>query len=96
MTNLGDSQLVYNGELEGTTQEIEYASRTAQPGQTYHIYSDTQAGLLRLRTISDHPGQACQIRAIQAAEKAQSTELQYLSIGFRGIQRCTETSWLTP
>ncbi len=73
MTNLGDSQLVYNGELEGTTQAIEYASRTAQPGQTYHIYSDNQAGLFRLRTISDHPGQACQIRAIQAVEKAKST-----------------------
>jgi ribonuclease HI len=72
MTNLGHSQLVYNGELEGTTQAIEYASRTAQPGQTYHIYSDNQAGLFRLRTPSDHPGQACQIRAIQAAERAQS------------------------
>jgi ribonuclease HI len=73
MINLGDSQLVYNGELEGTTRAIEYASRTAQPGQTYHIYSDNQAGLYRLRTISDSLGQACQIRAIQAAEKAQST-----------------------
>jgi hypothetical protein len=26
-TNLGDSQLVYNGELEGTTQAVEYASK---------------------------------------------------------------------
>jgi hypothetical protein len=29
MTNLGHSQLVYNGELKGTTQAIEYASKTA-------------------------------------------------------------------
>jgi hypothetical protein len=45
MTNLGDSHLVYNGELEGTTQAIEYVSRAAKPGQSYHIYSDNQAGL---------------------------------------------------
>ena len=28
--NLGESQLVYNGELEGTTQAIEFASREAK------------------------------------------------------------------
>ena len=72
MTNLGDSQLVYNGELEGTTRAIEYASQAAKPGQAYHIYSDNQAGLYRLKTPSDNPGQACQIRAIQAAELAKS------------------------
>jgi ribonuclease HI len=70
MTNLGNSQLVYNGELEGTTQAIEYASRAAKPGQSYHIYSDNQAGLYRLKAPSDNPGQSCQIRAIQAAELA--------------------------
>jgi hypothetical protein len=70
--NIGDSQLVYNGELEGTTRAIEFASRVARPGQTYHIYSDNQAGLYRLKTLSDNPGQACQIRASQAAELAKS------------------------
>jgi len=70
--NLGDSQLVYNGELEGTTQAVEYASRVARPGQNYYIYSDNQAGLYRLKTPSDNPGQACQIRASQAAEIAKS------------------------
>jgi ribonuclease HI len=68
MSNLGHSQLVYNGELEGTTQAIEYASHVAQPGQHFHIFSDNQAGLHRLRTPSDQPGQACQIRAIAATE----------------------------
>ena len=72
MTNLGDSQLVYNGELEGTTQAVEYASKVAKPGQSYYIYSDNQAGLYRLKIPSDNPGQACQIRAIQAAELAKS------------------------
>ena len=46
MSNLGKTQLVYNGELEGATQAIEYASLVAQPGQHFHIYSDNQAGLL--------------------------------------------------
>ena len=57
--NLGDSQLVYNGELEGTTWAIEFASRAAEQGQTYYIYSDNQAGLHRLKTPSDNSGQAC-------------------------------------
>ncbi|PVH68720.1 hypothetical protein DL98DRAFT_554737 [Cadophora sp. DSE1049] len=60
MTNLRDSQLVYNGELERTTQAVEYASKVAKPGQSYYIYSDNQ------------PGQTCQIRAIQAAELAKN------------------------
>jgi ribonuclease HI len=70
ITNLGDSQMVYNGELEGVTQAIEYASTIAKPGQLYSIYSDNQAGLLRLKTPSDKPGQACQIRAIEATQVA--------------------------
>jgi ribonuclease HI len=70
--NLGDSQLVYNGELEGTTRAVEFASRVTKPGQTYYIYSDNQAGLYRLKTPSDNPGQACQIRASQAAKLAKS------------------------
>jgi ribonuclease HI len=68
LRNLGEEQLVYNGELEGATQGIEYASRIAKPGWIYKVYSDNQAGLYRLKTPSDNPGQACQIRAIQAAK----------------------------
>ena len=68
MTNLGTEQLVYNGELEGVTKAIEYASKSARPGQLIQVYSDNQAGLLRLKTPSDNLGQACQIRAIQAAK----------------------------
>lgn len=57
--NLGPDQLVYNGELEGATQAIEYAARIAKPGLHFHIYSDNQAGLWRLKKQSDNPGQAC-------------------------------------
>jgi ribonuclease HI len=66
-TNLGKGQLVYNGELEGIVQAVNYASQVAKPGHHFKVFSDNQAGLHRLRTPSDNPGQACQIRTIEAA-----------------------------
>ena len=57
--NIGSSQLVYNGELEGITLAAEYASKIARPNQEIAIYADNQAALLRLKTPSDRPGQAC-------------------------------------
>ncbi|EDN97547.1 hypothetical protein SS1G_12398 [Sclerotinia sclerotiorum 1980 UF-70] len=54
--NIGVNQLVYN----------------AQPGNKFKIYSDNQAGLFRLKTPSDLPGQSCQIKAIKAAEAIQN------------------------
>ncbi|RAL63918.1 hypothetical protein DID88_003106 [Monilinia fructigena] len=76
-SNIGPNQLVYNGELCGVTKAIEYASSIACSGQKFKIYSDNQAGLYRLKTPSDHPGQAYQIRAIKAAEviKAKGAEI---------------------
>jgi ribonuclease HI len=68
--NLGPSQLVYNGELEAITQAAEYASDVAQPGQDFQIYSDNQAAIHRLNTLSDKPGQECQIRTSSATELA--------------------------
>jgi ribonuclease HI len=68
--NIGTEQLVYNGELEGATMAVEYAARKARLGLNFHIFSDNQAGLWRLKTPSDNPGQDCQIRAIKAARKA--------------------------
>lgn len=70
MNNIGPGNLVYNGELEGVTLAVEYAARIAKPGLNFHIYADNQACLWRLKTPSDNPGQACQIRAIQAAKHA--------------------------
>lgn len=67
--NIGTSQQVYNGELEGITSGIEYASKTAEKGQQYYIYSDNKGSLQRLQKISDLPGQDCQIRAIRAAKQ---------------------------
>ncbi|EDO04154.1 hypothetical protein SS1G_06637 [Sclerotinia sclerotiorum 1980 UF-70] len=70
--NIGVNQLVYNGELLGVTKAIEYANSIAQPGNKFKIYSDNQAGLFRLKTPSDLPGQSCQIKAIKAAEAIQN------------------------
>jgi hypothetical protein len=39
-SNLGNEQLVYNGELEGTTLAIEYLSRIAERNKTYKVFSD--------------------------------------------------------
>jgi ribonuclease HI len=66
--NIGASAIVYNGELEGVTRAIEYASSKAKRGELYNIYTDNQAGLLRLKTPSDKPGQSQQIRAILATK----------------------------
>lgn len=66
-TNLSKDRLVYNKELQGVAQAIKYANYIANPGQHFKIYSDNQAGLYKLRTPSDNPGQACQIRTIEAA-----------------------------
>lgn len=74
-SNLGPNQLVYNGELEGVTQALEYASTLAPDalaGRTIKIYSDNQAGLWRLNKPSDNPGQSHQIRAISAGRKITS------------------------
>ncbi|PVH73105.1 hypothetical protein DL98DRAFT_552810 [Cadophora sp. DSE1049] len=59
---------MYNGELEGATRAIEEAAKIAKKGLHFHIFSENQAGLLRLQTPSDEPGQECQIRAIEAAK----------------------------
>jgi hypothetical protein len=43
VSNIGLNQLVYNGELEGITQAIEYASSVARPGESFKVYSDNRA-----------------------------------------------------
>lgn len=66
-SNIGDRILVYNGELEALTQALEYASLRAQPGHQFEIFSDNQEALHRLASLSDYPGQSCQIRAVKAS-----------------------------
>jgi hypothetical protein len=56
--------------LKGITRVVKYTSRVVEPGQTFYIYSDNQAGLYQLKPLSDNPGQACQIRTSQAAKVA--------------------------
>ncbi len=70
--NLGNLELVYNGELEAVTKAIEYASSIAKEGDTFNIFSDNQAVILRLKTPSDNPGQNQQIRAILASKTINS------------------------
>jgi ribonuclease HI len=67
-SNIGNSAIVYNGELEGVTQALEYAISIVKRGDKVIVYSDNQAGLLRLKTPSDSPGQNQQIRAIKATK----------------------------
>lgn len=66
--NLGVSELVYNSELEAITRAIEYASSIAKEGESFNIFSDNQAAILRLKTPLDNLGQNQQIRAILASK----------------------------
>lgn len=68
--NIGYGQLVYNGELEGITKALEYASQVAGTGLDVRIFADNQAALYRLQTPSCNPGQQWQLRALQASQIA--------------------------
>jgi ribonuclease HI len=67
-SNIGNSTIVYNSELEGVTRALEYAISIVKRGEKLIVYTDNQAGLLRLKTPSDWPGQNQQIRAIKATK----------------------------
>jgi ribonuclease HI len=89
MTNLGDSQLVYDGEFEGIAQAVELASSNATPNRRFRVFSDNQGALRRLQTLSDAPGQASQLRILRAAkrivEKGASIDLNWVP-GHQDIQ----------
>jgi len=70
-TNIGESQLVYNGELEGIAKAFEYAAASARKDQEIHIYADNQAAIYRLQSLSDSPGQQWLLRCIKAAKRIQ-------------------------
>jgi len=52
----------------------------AEQGVKFKVCSDNQAGLLRLRTLSDNPGQDNQIRAIKATKaiRAKGAEVELI------------------
>ena len=66
--NIGSTSIVYNGELEGITRALEYATSIVKRGKKLVVFSDNQAALLRLKSPSDRPGQNQQIRAINATK----------------------------
>ena len=45
ISNLGGSQLVYNGELEGVTQAFEQTANTTRPGRQIRIYPSSSGRL---------------------------------------------------
>lgn len=71
-SNIGEGQIVYNGELEGIAKGFEYAATVATPGQEIRVHADNQAAIHRLKTPSDNPGQAWQLRCIKAANQVVS------------------------
>ena len=83
---------MYNGELEGATLAAEIAADQAELGLHFHIFSDNQAGLWRLKTHSDNPGQANQIRAIEAGKKIvqAGAQLTYHWVPGHKISRATK------
>ena len=56
--NIGLNQIIYNRELKGVTLAIEYTNSIAKEGDSFKVYLDNQAGLLRLKAKLDNPGQS--------------------------------------
>ena len=79
--NIGPDQIVYNGELEGICQALEYiGQQTNLQGYKIKIFSDNKAAIYRLQTNLPKPGQAWQIRASEAAILAIQNGVQEISI----------------
>src|ERR1700730_13082873 len=69
MSNIVSNQLVYNGELEGITLAIEHASTIARSRDSFRVYSDNQASLHRLKSLTNNLGQAQLVRALRATSQ---------------------------
>ncbi|PQE14082.1 reverse transcriptase protein [Rutstroemia sp. NJR-2017a WRK4] len=65
--NIGTSQLIYNSELAGIAEGIKLVSKIAQKGQEFTIFSDNQAALQRLKSLSDEPRQSQVVLAYEAS-----------------------------
>ena len=55
-SNIGEGQLVYNGELEAITQAVKYSNYIAKSSYKYRVFADNQAALYRLKAPSVNPG----------------------------------------
>jgi hypothetical protein len=67
--NIGEGQIVYNGELEGIALAFKYAATVALSSQEIRIHADNQAAIYRLRIPSDKPAQVWQLCCIRAANQ---------------------------
>jgi ribonuclease HI len=72
IVNIGENQLVYNGELEGLALAFEYAAKVAAPLQEIRVHADNQAAIYRLHTPSDKPAQTWQLCCIKACKEVNS------------------------
>jgi ribonuclease HI len=66
--NISENQIVYNGESERLALAFEYAAKVATPLQEIRVHADNQAAIYCLRTLSDRPAQAWQLRCIKACK----------------------------
>ena len=80
--NIGPKQLVYNGELEGLVKATEVLSTLAYQGANMKVFSDNKAGLFRLKSLNDNPGQLALLQILNylkiIKDKGASIELVWV------------------
>jgi ribonuclease HI len=67
--NIRENQIVYNEELEGLALAFAYAAKVATSLQEIQVHGDSQTAIYCLRTPSDRPAQAWQLRCIKSCKK---------------------------
>ena len=79
--NIGTKQIVYNGEIEAIVSALEMVAKKVNfKDYSIKIFSDNQAALQRLKNYSEKPGQAQQLRAMEAAQIAKNNGFQDISL----------------
>jgi hypothetical protein len=67
--NISENQIVYNRKLKGLALTFEYAAKVATPLQEIQVHADNQTAIYCLRTPSNRPAQAWQLRCIKACKE---------------------------
>ena len=66
--NIGNKQLIFDGELEGIVQALELCDNESSPNKKFLIFSDNQSSIERITKFDDSPGQSRFLRALTAAQ----------------------------